>query len=319
MTPFLPKSGEEVYSIVSRTVSKDGTFLSAPMIQIYADWLVQLMDNLRELETRAKRWSETGSNTDTPDEIIGRLIKDIELNVNYLDLRSAKKQLLRLYERVREKCSFVEFASLIEQLHVRIVEDLEDRVFYCINDPHKLETFFSKEYSQKPRSFIRMKSPNEVFDSEIIVRFPDATDDLKQAILCYVASCYTAAVFHLMRVVEQGVMEMARMADIKDPKASWGAVLAKVDKYCFQTKYEDLPDRVKPHRELLKTLIPEMHAIQHAWRNRVSHIENKLIPTDPIDQTIAREIFTTVEVFMRSLVKRLPPTSSASPDSPSSG
>ena len=93
-----------------------------------------------------------------------------------------------------------------------------------------------------------------------------------------------------MRVVEHGVMELAPLAGIKDAKPSWGSVLSKVDQCAFKTEYKDLPDEVKPYRELLRELSPEMHAIQYAWRNRVMHIENKIVPVEPIDHPIARQI-----------------------------
>jgi hypothetical protein len=118
--------------------------------------------------------------------------------------------------------------------------------------------------------------------------------------------CYTACVFHLMRIVECAVLRLAKLAEIKDPKPSWGAVLSKLDKYAFRTDYKDLPPAVQPHIGIIKKLLPAMHAIQHAWRNKVSHVEDKLIPADVFNETTALEVMNAVQVFMRMLAEELP-------------
>ena len=276
------------------------------MIQVYANWLVQLMDDLRGLELRAKHWTDTNSPPDAPNEAIADLIKNVAINVRHLNLRSSIKQMLRLHDRIASgTCRTSELSSLVAELRVRIVEDLGDRAFYCVNDPQEIEEMFIQEAPDRPGG-LRIKRPDEIFDPVILSRFGDCVDDLEQAIRCYIFSCYTACVFHLMKVVEQGVREVAVLAGLTDDKPSWGAVLNIVDKYAFRTEHKDLPAGVKPHRDLLTELSSEMHAIQRAWRNRVSHIENKLIPTREIDGPIAHEIMITVGAFMRSLAHRLP-------------
>lgn len=140
----------------------------------------------------------------------------------------------------------------------------------------------------------------------VVVRFPNCADDIDAFVHCFVTASYTASVFHLMRVVEIGVIEVAKLIEVEDSKPSWGAILSKADKYAFRTEYKDLPDSIRPHKELLASLSNEMHGIQRAWRNKVAHIETKLVPVGHIDEEIAGEIMTAVEVFMRSLSERLP-------------
>jgi hypothetical protein len=89
-------------------------------------------------------------------------------------------------------------------------------------------------------------------------------------------------------------------------KPSWGAVLSKLDKYAYRTEHKDLPVPLQPHIDLIKKLLPKMHAIQHAWRNKVSHVEDKLIPTNAITDDMALEIFNAVQAFMRMLAAELP-------------
>ena len=72
------------------------------------------------------------------------------------------------------------------------------------------------------------------------------------------------------------------------------------------SEYKNLAASVQPHIGLIKDLIPRMQAIEHAWRNRIIHVENRLIPSQPIDEPIAAELLTTVETFMRMLAEKLP-------------
>jgi hypothetical protein len=73
-----------------------------------------------------------------------------------------------------------------------------------------------------------------------------------------------------------------------------------------QAEYKDLPLAVQPHRELMKELIPKMQAIEHGWRNRMIHVENKLVPTDGIGPEIAAEVMNATKAFMRMLGEKLP-------------
>ena len=86
--------------------------------------------------------------------------------------------------------------------------------------------------------------------------------------------------FHLMRVVQVGVMELAVIAGLKDPSPSWGSVLQFIEKLVLLTKHEDVDIHVRPHRKLLENVLPQMQAIQRAWRNKFSHVGTKIIPTE---------------------------------------
>jgi hypothetical protein len=276
------------------------------MIQVYATTLTSLMNDLRSLEAAAKTWGVSNPTKET-EEHMGTLLNATVANCAWLNLRSAWKQLHTITDRVATgKCSNIEFAGLIAQLRTRIQEDLQDRVFFSIVETSTIERFFKPDPATDGTHLIP-KRADEIFDAVIVERFGDCIDDLIEASKCYVAAVYTASIFHLMRVVEHGLKEVAKIAGITDPKPSWGSVLSKVDLYCFRTKYEELPPAVQPHQALLRDLSAEMHSIQYAWRNRVSHVEDKLIPTKPIDHDIATEIMTTVQAFMRSLADRLPP------------
>ena len=290
---------------VSILTREDGSVLYSAMIQVYADLLVKLMDGLKELENFAKEVS--GDTTQEQDEKFSQIMYSVGFHIAALKLRSSWKWMKHLDSEIGTNATLgsKDIGERVSQLRFRILEDLGDRLFFCVTDNDKIDRFFKKT-QEGNQEILAWKRVDEAFDASIIARFPDCVDDLIESGKCYVGSCYSACAFHLMRVVEQGLMEVAGLAGITDPSPSWGAVLNTVDKYCFRAKFEELPADVQKNRALLRELSAEMHAIQYAWRNRVAHIENKLIPVKPIDHPVATELMTTVQAFMRSLAARLP-------------
>lgn len=182
---------------------------------------------------------------------------------------------------------------------------LTTRYSIAFSDSSTVERFFTKEILDPNWGTTRwiFKSPEELFETSILEKFPEAAADINDACGCYVMDQYMASVFHAMRIVEIGLLKVASLVELKDAKPSWGAVLGQLDKYAFKMKFDELPDSIKPHRERLKSIIPRMQAIQHAWRNKVDHAT--LTPTDEFNEEGAKEILNATQSFMRSLAKEL--------------
>jgi hypothetical protein len=185
--------------------------LSSTVIQIYASQLVAVMDHLSQLEIAAKsRNQDVGADSKIAESVSNLLVAAVE-NCSWLKLRSAMKQLRTILNRVQSgNCSTVEFSGLIQQLRIRIFEDLQDRAFFCVANTDKLDRFFKQD--PKGSGNLVYRDVREIFDVAISKRFPECVEDLTGAAACYVACCYTACVFHLMRVVEYGVVAIARLA-----------------------------------------------------------------------------------------------------------
>jgi hypothetical protein len=231
-------------------------------------------------------------------------LEAVRLMCESLRLSSASKQVLHIFTVVVDRVTpgHVIAQDLVE-LRRRIREDLEDHVYFCVPERAAPRCFRQDDYG-----FYQFKVASELMDAKIVERFPSASDDIEAAYRCFVFDCYPASMFHLMRVVEIGVLKLAKVADVKDPSPSWGAVLQKVEKLVLRTKYEDIPVEVQPHRKMLESVLPQMQAIQRAWRNKFAHVEDKIIPAESaMSEAVAAEIFVAVEAFMRQLALDLPP------------
>jgi hypothetical protein len=274
------------------------------MFQIYAEKLVRLIQALRDLEDEVLKWDQ--SETERRAQELAAIIKIASEGCKDVRFVSARKQADRIMERIPSGTySLVDFSKDVTELRTRLIEDMEEGVFFCENNPAIISKFFKQELDDsgygKKWTF---KSPDELFDSVVVHKFQSAAQDISESCRCYVSERHTACVFHAMRVVEIGLLNVAKLAQITDLKPSWGAILSKLEKYAFRMEYDELPDFMKPHRTFIRDVIPRMHAVQHAWRNKVDHAT--LIPIQPFDETEAKEILGATESFMRVLATQLP-------------
>lgn len=272
--------------------------------QVYADTLLKLFDALRDIEIELEaKLSAPASEYEVAlaDRFINEMANLGGL-CGALQLSSAGKQVQHILKTVLgQRVAGSVVAAKLSELRRRISEDLEDHVYYCVPEDDAKRLFKRDENERYV-----FKTSSELMDPAIVKRFPTASDDIEATYQCFMFECYPASMFHLMRVLEVAVLELGDIAGLKDSKPSWGSVLNHVERLVLRTKYEDLPESVKPHRWILEAVLPHMQAIQRAWRNKFAHVDNKIIPTEPISEKVATQILTAVEAFMHRLALDLP-------------
>ena len=88
------------------------------------------------------------------------------------------------------------------------------------------------------------------------------------------------------------------------------SILKRGTSYAYiKTKFQDVPEEVKPHLPFLKEVLPIMQSIQIAWRNKVSHLDSRIVP-DRIEGE-AELIMGAVRSLMNILAAELPEASQA--------
>lgn len=286
--------------------------ISLEMLQFFPHSIVVLLDDLKVLEQEAATWGFARRLSAERRSHMQALLGAVADSCQGLSLASSTKQIIEIGRRLGHGLASRDLSSLLVELRNRIKEDLQDKVFYCVTDGAVIQRFFrpADPATDPPQlsswGLLVQRRPRELFDPLIVGRFPESGRDIEDASLCFIFGQYTACVFHLMRVVEFGLRRLAGLGPIPDPKPSWGAVLQKLEKYAFRTEYKDLPPSLQPHIEVVKNLIPRMHAIQHTWRNMVMHVEEKLVPTEPFSAKAALEVMNATEAFRRFLASTLP-------------
>ena len=71
--------------------------------------------------------------------------------------------------------------------------------------------------------------------------------------------------------------------------------------------FEVTPEDVKPHRRFFEDLLPRLYAVKDSWRDKVSHFDTHIVPSDAISNAErALDIYNSTQSLMRLLAERLP-------------
>ena len=110
-----------------------------------------------------------------------------------------------------------------------------------------------------------------------------------------------------MKVVERGVLEMqVFLKGNIDSKAHFGGVLSKLEDMVHKTRFEHIPADLQPFVPFLRDVLPQLHAIKDAWRDKVAHVDNKIIPIESFNEEKALEIYEASLALMKKLAVGLP-------------
>jgi hypothetical protein len=156
----------------------------------------------------------------------------------------------------------------------------------------------------KTREYFDPKPP--LFGDEVRGKFSSAVDEIDEAGNCYALGRPTAAVFHLMRVMETGIKAAAKSLGLPDPikpnDRTWGAILGTIK---TEIDRRSKPAAVPPVwlRSNDAAFFWEVHAsldsVKMAWRNTTMHLEKKY------DDDAAESILLAVAAFMTKLASRM--------------
>jgi hypothetical protein len=198
-----------------------------------------------------------------------------------------------LAELAKDTCRYEAVRALAVELQGRLVDEMRGRLF------------FSLDLAEAEHYMWHWKGWEEVF-----YRFPNTMTDVEEARKCLPLGRYTAAVFHLMRVTEAAVLELQCFLDTApDPKAHFGSVLQRLEHLQQKTAFKDLPNHLKPYVGFLNDVLPQLHGVKDAWRNKVSHVDDRIIIADVFTEEMALGIYDATLLLMKKLASGLPPAS----------
>jgi hypothetical protein len=159
-------------------------------------------------------------------------------------------------------------------------------------DELELSTFL-----QVPRERVPYyRDPRQGWD-DVCEKFPDAVRDVEEAARCLALARHTAAVFHLMRVMELGLTAIASGMGVAYAP-SWDSYLRQIDSL-MRLDWKDKSPEWKTEEPFYRDVAANLHAVRRAWRNPTMHIVNHY------DGDEAEEIFLAVRAFMRHIASKL--------------
>jgi hypothetical protein len=193
------------------------------------------------------------------------------------------------------KCDTRTIRALAVELQGRLIDEMVGKLFFSLS-------------MAEAEHYIRPWKGWE----EIIDRFPNTVTDVEEARKCLALRRYTAAVFHLMRVTEAGVLDLQCFLDTKpDPKAHFGSVLSKLEHLHTKTRFENLPEHLKPSRQFLIDILAQLHSVKDSWRNKVSHVDDRISIADVFTEEMALGVYNATLLLMKKLASGLPKLDSA--------
>lgn len=137
--------------------------------------------------------------------------------------------------------------------------------------------------------------PAPHFGAEVRTKFRSATFDIDEAAKCLAFGRATAAVFHLMRVLEHGIKAVILCLGLTIPdNPSWGILLSEIRKERLRrgdSKWEE--------NDLFQDLWQHLDSIKDAQRDGTMHVET--IHTEE-DATL---IFDNTRAFMKKVAARM--------------
>jgi hypothetical protein len=143
-----------------------------------------------------------------------------------------------------------------------------------------------------------------LFGTDYADKFTTAgTFELDEAAKCLALSRPTAAVFHLMRILELGIGSLSACLDIPDPvrpaERNWAIILKRIKEDGIEKKWPTAANRMSGDGLLFESLHASLDAVKNPWRNETMHVSGKYTDDE------AKHIFVAVEGFMKKLSARM--------------
>jgi hypothetical protein len=169
---------------------------------------------------------------------------------------------------------------------------------------HELSTIFLFAIEAEKKRYFEPKEP--LFGPPFAAKFQTmGMFELDEAAKCLALGRPTAAVFHLMRLMEIGIRSVSRCLRIPDPlkpaDRNWGNILREI-KADIDAHSGNKPSKawaLPEDREFFESAYASLDAVRVAWRNTTMHVENKYTDDE------AEHIFLATKGFMKKLASRM--------------
>ena len=187
------------------------------LLEIYAEPYWRLASNLGLLIARLEYAEEYGiSLSDDFSKNLGAVLSEMKREIEKLELKSPLMQFRRLEDYINSNPKSeilyptIRICHHLVDLLARIIDDLQSRLFIAI--PEGMMNF----YEQKEL----------LFGKRVEEKFSNMSEDISEAGKCIALWRPTAAVFHLMRIMEIAVQEFGDKLGVKlVQERNWQVIL----------------------------------------------------------------------------------------------
>lgn len=213
--------------------------------------------------------------------VMGGTLGELHREAQRLGLRAVDRQLERVKEHFGSAgATTATMRPMLVEVYNRMLETLEDSFFLSV-----------------PAENVPLyRSTEPLFGPEVAAKFSDMAEDIDEAGKCLALNRSTAAVFHLMRVVELGVRRFGdKLGATLTEEKNWQSILNDINSAIKAM------DHKLPQTKAYAATSAHLYNVKIAWRNEVMH------PKQTYTEEEARAIFGAVRTFIRDLASMFSP------------
>ena len=181
--------------------------------------------------------------------------------------------------------TFADLTAVLNELSNTVRRELASTTVLCLN-PKRSEFYKS----------------TSLFGAEVATNFPSTAYDIEEAGNCLATERATAAVFHLVRVIEVGLRALGKTLNEQhlDPNRNptWEAILTRCDAELKKPRKDRSPDWQTDEAFYVEATA-RLRSVKDAWRNPTMHVDKKYTPDE------SQDIYNAVRTFMRHLATKL--------------
>lgn len=213
------------------------------------------------------------------------------------------------FKSILKQCNELDFGFAAMMMQ-RIVDATSDSAVLTIGELNALVADFDRRLTDQAQAALLYSiDPNHghfatevhLFGEQVAISFKSAIADIEEAGKCLAFERWTAAVFHLSRVAEIAVVTIGKRVGYQSPKEGFGEVLLFLDNGLknIRDDYKNASPLFKGDVEFLSGVTVRMHAVNQAWRQRVSHMDRKYTEEE------ALRIWDATKGLMQDLATKL--------------
>ncbi len=219
------------------------------------------------------------------------LLGDVEAEFRKLGLRITADTTKEIIDALKDTSIRRNFQWLMDQ--TKAVESLADKEF-------RWKDFF---YVPPERAkFFPRADDQHIFGEAVARAFPSAIYDLSEAGTCLALARGSACVFHLMRILEVGLIALGKRFGVSLERTNWAPAIdqleSKIREMHKDPMWKSLPD-CKEQQEFFAQAASHFGVLKDAWRNYTMHARGGYTPEQ------AERVFENVKGFMQKLATRL--------------
>lgn len=260
------------------------------MLELNARHFLEVMSLIQHTKTSLENYGELKNpiNNSTLQKMILERCGDLEKSLIVLNANITQMAVEELKEQLRSPyLTFEHILTGFDDITKTLKRELSTSVVLALDN--------------QERALFKPVLP--LFGAEFEDKFQtQGLFELSECSKCLALDRPTAAVFHLMRIMEIGIRAIAECLGIPNPikptERNWGRILDKI-KEAIGSKWPTSADRMSGEGAVFEALYASLDAAKNPWRNGTMHVESKYTDSE------AENMMAVVKAFMMKLSSRM--------------